>query len=51
MLEATIALDSRLAADAGSRVVREGGNTMDAAIAASLVSCMVESEEKGGGGF
>ncbi|MGB5260042.1 MAG: gamma-glutamyltransferase [Gammaproteobacteria bacterium] len=42
MLEVAIATASQLAADAGARVAREGGNAVDAAIAASLVSCVVE---------
>jgi gamma-glutamyltranspeptidase/glutathione hydrolase len=42
MLEVAVATGSRLAADAGARVAREGGNAVDAAIAASLVSCVVE---------
>ncbi len=42
MLEVAVASGSRLAADAGARVVSEGGNAVDAAIAASLVSCVVE---------
>ena len=42
MPEVAVATGSRLAADAGARVAREGGNAVDAAIAASLVSCVVE---------
>ena len=42
MIEVAVASGSQLAADAGVRMVREGGNAVDAAIAASLVSCVVE---------
>jgi len=42
MPEVAVATGSQLAADAGARVAREGGNAVDAAIAASLVSCVVE---------
>ncbi|MBT8116272.1 MAG: gamma-glutamyltransferase [Gammaproteobacteria bacterium] len=42
MLEVAVASGNQLAADAGARVAREGGNAVDAAIAASLVSCVVE---------
>ena len=42
MLEVAVASGSRLAAEAGAQVVRVGGNAVDAAIAASLASCVVE---------
>ncbi|MDX1697541.1 MAG: gamma-glutamyltransferase [Thiohalobacterales bacterium] len=42
MLEVAVASGSQRAADAGARIAAEGGNAVDAAIAASLVSCVVE---------
>jgi len=42
MPDVAVASGSQLAADAGARVAREGGNAVDAAIAASLVSCVAE---------
>jgi gamma-glutamyltranspeptidase/glutathione hydrolase len=42
MLEVAVASGSRLAANAGARVANQGGNAVDAAIAASLVSTVTE---------
>lgn len=42
MLEVAVASGSQLAADAGARVANQGGNAVDAAIAASLVSTVTE---------
>lgn len=42
MLDVAVASGSRISADAGARVASEGGNAVDAAIAASLVSTVTE---------
>lgn len=52
-MRGAIAAGHRLTAEAGARVLREGGNAVDACIAAALVSWVCESPltGPGGGGF
>lgn len=53
MTAGAVASSSRSAADAGARVLREGGNAVDAGIAALLVSAVTHPAivSLGGGGF
>ncbi|MEO0422460.1 MAG: gamma-glutamyltransferase [Pseudomonadota bacterium] len=53
MTEVAVASSSQLSAEAGKRIADEGGNAVDAAIAASLVSMTTEPGvcSLGGGGF
>ena len=52
-MQGVIAAGHPLTADAGARVLREGGNAVDAAVAAVLMSFVCESPltSPGAGGF